>query len=75
MDDEVKLTLSERNNETLSNFKDFIKYNCYLVSLSLENTGLNAPAITFITSLLTKAQSLRCLHLCANEGITPEIVA
>ena len=66
-------TLSQRNMETILNFKDFVKYNCYLVCLNLENTGLTSPAITFLSSLLTRAQSLRCIHLCANEGVTPEI--
>jgi len=55
-------------------FKNFVKYNCYLVALNLENTGLIEPAIKFLVGLLRKSQALRCLHLCANEGISPEVV-
>ena len=55
-------------------FKDFMKYNVYLVTINLENTGLIEPAILFIASVLTKSQGLRCLHLCANEGITPGVL-
>lgn len=55
-------------------FKDFIKYNVYLVHLNLENTGLCEPAILLIVPFLRKSQALRCLHLSANECITPEIV-
>ena len=47
--------LTAHNAETLSYFKDFIKYNCYLTSVNLENTGLIAPAITYIASLLPRA--------------------
>jgi len=32
------------------------------------------PAIKFIVPLLRKSQALRCLHLCANEGISPKMV-
>ena len=60
--------------ETMSCFKNFIKYNAYLISINLENTGLVAPAITYICSILRKSQGLRCLHLCANEGISPKII-
>ena len=60
--------------EAVECFKDFIKYNIHLVTINLENTGLIAPAITYIASLLTKSQGLRCLHLCANEGISPQVI-
>lgn len=71
----AKLELSARNAEAVGCFKDFIKYNIHLVTINLENTGLTEPAILFIASLLTKSQALRCLHLCANEGVTPQILA
>ena len=66
--------LTKHNEKVLSCFKDFIKYNIHLVSLNLENTGLIEPAVVYLGSLLTKSQGLRCLHLCANEGITPGVV-
>ena len=66
--------LTAKNKEAMVCFKDFIKYNVYLVSINLENTGLIAPAIKYISSLLTKSQGLRCLHLCANEGISPQLI-
>ena len=50
-------------------FKDFIKYNTYLVHLDLTMTGLIEPAIKFIVALLRKSQALSCLHLCGNKGI------
>ena len=53
--------------------KSFIKYNLHLVSLKLENTGLNPATIVSIASLLRRSQAIRCLHLSANEGITPEL--
>lgn len=43
------------------------------MSLKLENTGLSPPTIAQIASLLRKSQAIRCLHLSANEGITPEL--
>ena len=70
----LKDELSAHNAETLSYFKSFIKYNCYLTTVNLENTGLIKPAITFICNLLPRAQGLRCLHLCANEGITDDTI-
>ena len=66
--------LTKHNEKVLSCFKDFIKYNIHLVSLNLENTGLTEPAVAYLGSLLRKSQGLRCLHLCANEGITPAVV-
>ncbi len=66
--------LSDRNYETISLLKPFIKYNYFLETLNLENTGLIEPAVRFIGDLLTKSQGLRCVHLCANEGITPEVI-
>ena len=69
----VTLIMSERNLETMSLFKDFIKYNYFLETLNLENTGLIEPAIRYIGDQLTRSQGLRCVHLCANEGITPGI--
>ena len=60
--------------EAVHCFKDFIKYNIHLVTINLENTGLTAPAIIYIASLLTKSQGLRCLHLCANVGISPYVI-
>ena len=67
--------LSARNMDMMLCFKDFVKYNCYLTSINLENTGLIEPAIRFLVAILRKSQALRCLHLCANEGINPEVVA
>ena len=66
--------MNAHNAETLSYFKDFIKYNCYLTSVILENTGLIKPAIIFIANLLPRAQGLRSIHLCANEGINDEVI-
>ena len=53
--DEGTWELDARNMETMSYFKDFIKYNIYLECINLENTGLIEPAITFISSFLTKS--------------------
>ena len=50
--------------------KDFIKYNIRLIHLDLTNTGLTYAAIVYIGMILTRAQSLRCLHLCGNPGLT-----
>lgn len=69
---EVKLTTF--NQEMVSCFKDFIKYNTHLIHLNLERCGLIEPAIKSITALLRKSQALRCLHLCGNEGLSPDLV-
>ena len=53
--------------------KDFIKYNLHLVTLNLENTGMNQQAIAYVVGFLRKCQALRCLHLSANEGITVKL--
>ena len=53
-------------------FKDFVKYNTYLVHLDLTETGLIEPAVKYLAALLRKSQGLRCMHLCGNKGITDE---
>ena len=50
-------------------FKDFIKYNPNLIHLDLRCCGLTKPAIEIFGYYLTRAQSLRVLHLCGNQGI------
>lgn len=54
--------------------KNFIKYNVHLVTLNLENTGMNHQAVAFVASLLRKSQALRCIHLSANEGINKTLI-
>ena len=58
----------------MNSFKDFIKYNPHLIHLDLKQTGLTAEAIRQFGTILTRAQSLRCLHLCGNEGVTDETI-
>ena len=67
--------LTPRNQDIVNCLKSFIKYNLHLVTLNLENTGMNQQAIANIAALLRRSQAIRCLHLSANEGITPELVA
>ena len=69
-----ELELSDFNKEVVECFKDFIKYNVNLVHLNLEKTGLSEPAIKYIAALLRKSQALRCIHLCGNEGLSPELI-
>ena len=47
-------------------FKQFIKYNPQLIELDLSNCKLNNAAILYLAYCLTRAQSLRVLHLCGN---------
>jgi len=63
---QVEVELSSFNLGVVTCFKDFIKYNQVLNHINLENTGLIAPAIKYLSSLLRKSQALRCLHLCGN---------
>lgn len=65
--------LNNFNFEVMSCFKDFIKYNTYLVHLDLTMTGLIVPAIKYVSALLRRSQALSCLHLCGNKGLTDEI--
>lgn len=65
--------LTPKNQDTLNCLKTFIKYNLHLVSLNLDNTGMSSQAIAYVIGLLRRSQALRCLHLSANEGITPEL--
>mmetsp|Transcript_33978 Transcript_33978/g.41913 ORF Transcript_33978/g.41913 Transcript_33978/m.41913 type:complete len:144 (+) Transcript_33978:688-1119(+) len=65
--------LSKFNQDVVNCLKTFIKYNLNLVTLNLENTGMNAQAIALVASLLRKSQAIRCLHLSANEGISAEL--
>ena len=68
-----EVELSPFNQEVVACFKDFIKYNVYLVHLDLQATGLIIPAIKYLTALLRKAQGLRSLHLCGNKGLNEEV--
>ena len=47
--------LSPFNLEVVSCFKEFIKYNAYLIHLDLTMTGLINPAIKFVCSLLRRS--------------------
>ena len=69
------MELTAFNLEVVTCFKDFAKYNLQLTHLNLEKTGLIVPAIKYLAALLRKSQALRCLHLCGNEGVTPEVVS
>ena len=62
--------LSYHNHDIMENLKQFIKYSTCLLHLDLQQTGLIYPAIQSIGHMLTRAQSLRCIHLCGNEGVT-----
>ena len=70
---EALAELTPFNKEVVTCFKDFIKYNLNLVQLNLENTGLNAPAIKYLTSLLRKSQALRSLNLSGNGGLSSDM--
>ena len=71
---QTEVELSEFNMEVISCFKNFIKYNTYLIHIDLTMTGLIEPALKFLTALLRKSQALRCLHLCGNIGISPKLI-
>lgn len=58
----------------MDSFKDFIKYNAFLIHLDLRQTGLMQPAIKLFGYQLTRASSLRCIHLCGNEGVDAETI-
>ena len=58
----------------MNDFKDFIKYNPHLIHLDLKQTGLTVEAIKQFGTILTRAQSLRCLHLCGNDGVNDETI-
>jgi hypothetical protein len=49
--------------------QEFIKYNAKLIHLDLTSCALIEPAIKYICKILTRAQSLRAIHLCANSGL------
>ena len=68
------MPLSARNVEILDCLAQFIKYNTYLVHLDVSNCGLIEPALKYLTSFLTKAQALQCLHLDNNEGVSPQMI-
>jgi len=70
----TEVELSAFNKEVVACFHDFVKYDVYLVHLDLTMTGLIEPAVKNIASLLTRSQSLRCLHLCGNKGVSEETV-
>ena len=42
--------------------------------LNLERCGLIEPAIKYITALLRRSQALRSLHLCGNDGLSPQLI-
>ena len=68
-----QLTFDEvpkQHQEVMECLKDFVKYNISLIHLDLQNTGLIRPFILYIAHFLTRAQSLRCIHLCGNPGLT-----
>jgi len=67
--------LSPNNHEVMNFFKNFIKYNLHLVSLNLDNTGLNPQTLIVLAGLLRRCQAIRCLHMSANEGVTPAVVS
>lgn len=69
----TEVPLSPFNSEVVHCFKDFIKYNAYLLHLNLQTTGLIDPSVKFIASLLRKSQALSSLHLCDNK-VAPETV-
>ena len=50
----------------MSCFKEFVKYNPNLIELDLSNTKLTNSAIFYLCYCLTRASSLRTLHLCGN---------
>jgi hypothetical protein len=72
---QTEVELTAFNLEVVTCFQDFAKYNLELKHINLEHTGLIVPAIKYLASLLRKSQALQCLHLCGNEGITPEVVS
>ena len=74
IDEKTEVELTSFNLEVITCFKDFIKYNIFLVHLNLEHCGLIGPAIKYIAALLRKSQALRCLHLCGNTGVNDEMV-
>ena len=43
-----EVSLSERNQKVMDSFKDFIKYNPFLIHLDLRQTGLMQPAIKLL---------------------------
>ena len=69
-----EVELSEWNMYVMDMFRDFVKYNPNLIHLDLQNTGLMVPAIKQFGDLLTRAQSLKCLHLSGNDGVTEDTV-
>ena len=70
----VDVELSTYNKEIMAKFKEFVKYNPFLIHLDLQQTGMMVPAIKEIGNLLTRAQSLRCIHLCGNDGVTDDTI-
>ena len=71
---QTEAELSKFNLEVVTCFQDFIKYNPQLYHLNLERCGLIDPALKYIVALLRKSQALRCLHLCGNVGLSPELI-
>ena len=47
--------LTKRNLEIVDCLKTFIKYNLHLVSLKLDNTGMNSQAIAYVIGLLRRS--------------------
>lgn len=61
-----ELTFTTLDQEIMNCFTDFVKYNPYLVHLDLTSTGLTRKQLMFFGKLLTRAQSLKSIHLSAN---------
>ena len=66
--------LTPKNEQVMEGLKHFMKYNVKLVHMDLQMTGLPLQIIRQIGTYLTRATSLRCIHLCGNQGVTNESI-
>lgn len=66
--------LSDKNQQIMDGFKNFIKYNPCLIHLDLQSTSLPVQVLYNIGHYLTRATSLQAIHLCGNDGIDDEFI-